>query len=242
MLRMKLSLSSMAVRLATVPVPGVCGCGPFSVRCVTGEKGFTMPKKFIALIVVAVAMLFGVTISGCKRDKRTAANPRPDSRRQIARRSDGRRPAEVLATAAPRQSTRAGGTAALIETPAAPVVMAQNTYVVRPEVITPVFHSEPLPAPTPVYASYDPQPRTIVHSPEMAMARASLPPPPVVRRPPASGAPPLPELEPVRYRTPVARTGNRPVAEVLMSATPSNQEVQQALAPLGPVAPEPSRA
>lgn len=203
-----------------------------------------MRNKSIIVAVLALASLIGVTVSGCNRDQRTAMKTRPQPAQRRA--EPTRRPAEVLSASAYRPSRPEGTAAIVVPMSEAPMVMAQTVHV------QPVAYAQPAPvqtdaayepytayapAPTPAPAYVYEQPR-VYHTPELAVARASLPdsaPPPAVYQPaPQYRSPPIPELEPVRYRVPVDRPTSRPVAEVIMSASPDQLEMQRALAPLGP--------
>lgn len=201
-----------------------------------------MRRKSLIITILTAAILFGVVISGCKRDNRTAMNTRRQSQpRQQDRRYDNNiRPAEVLSVATPRPPRQDGTASFVVDYPVQMVEVAQNTYVLPPATVQPAYTYETytLPEPTPVYAVYEPQQSSqIMQPPELAMARASLPPPspaPAVYRPAARITPPIPELEPVRYRTPAPVTNTRPAAEILMSAHSDSQEAQRALAPISP--------
>lgn len=207
-----------------------------------------MRNKSIVITILAVALLVGVTVSGCNRDKRTAMNTNRQSRSRYAEPARGVRPAEVLSASAYRP--RPEGTASfVIPASDAPAVVAQNVHV------QPVAYTTAYAEPTPTYTSqygysysystpapqqsqvYTYEQYKAAHTPELTMARASLPSPPpqqpAVYQAPAHYGPPIPELEPVRYRVPSERTTNRPAAEIIMSAAPDHNEMQRALAPLG---------
>ncbi|MCC8191180.1 MAG: hypothetical protein LIP77_11200 [Planctomycetes bacterium] len=197
-----------------------------------------MLNKSWLMAIAGVALLLGVTVSGC-RDKRTAMAP---SRASGGTARPGVRPAEVL-SATIRRPPRGEGTASLVVPAAGPVVMAENiyvqpvhqpvTYAAAPIPVTATHvAAAPLPAayPEPAYRYQEP-PRAMP-GPELAMARATLPAPAPV--PASRPIPPIPELEPVRLRVPAPVTTSRPVAEIMMSQTPDSQEFRQALAPLQP--------
>lgn len=222
----------------------------------SGEKGFGMRTKSIIISILAVILIFGTMIAGCKRDNRTAMNSsRQAPSKQQRRGRESVRPAEVLSASTAR-TPRMDGTAYLIQDSSTPVMVAQSAYVLPPPTVGPVYTdysssanpaavvSAPYSTYYPEYAGYTgyvhSQPQ-VINTPELAMAKASLPPQPVVYQTPTAtqprALPPIPELEPVRYRAPAARTSNRPVAEIMMSANGDRHDVQRALAPIGPADP-----
>ncbi len=228
-----------------------------------------MPNKSAILTVAAAAWAFGLVVSGCNRDNRSATAMKND--RGPAARNQGSRPAEVLAASAYRPPAR--------DTYEAPAMVAQAPtqprYVqpraqpqftrIGPEYVQPQYaqvqYVQPqyvsaesyqdnpqlayahavysAPAPVPAASQY--QARPVQPTPDLAMARAALPPPqparPVVAVEPAAyQRAPIPELEPARFqRLPADRGVTRPAAEIMMSAgagQPDRQEIQRALAPL----------
>lgn len=226
-----------------------------------------MRSRTILLTILAIVLVFGTMIAGCKRDNRTAANTRGQSperqtRRGVASRDRSVRPAEVLSAATPRHP-QMDGTAYLVQDypssgyyDAGSSISAQTTYAALPPVNAGPVYSDP----TPVYATtsspystyypeyagyvgYNAAPPQVTNTPELAMAKATLPspPPPAVvsqpvhSQPTAKVLPPIPELEPVQYRAPSGRKGNaRPAAEIMMSDRAKHQEIRRALAPIGP--------
>lgn len=189
-----------------------------------------MGIKYLWFTAIAAIVAFGLSVSGCnKNGNRTAM------RSTSSRSGQPAKPAEVLSASAYRPPTRAS---APLPPPAMPT---SDVYTMAP------------PAPQ-YYVQAHP-------TPELAMAQSRISAPvvysqPVVYTQPAapvqtsvstqpldSSAPvflaraPIPELEPARaYRLPTKRSGNRPVAEVMISERPlpggDRQEVTRALAPI----------
>jgi hypothetical protein len=186
-----------------------------------------MPTKSVFLAIVAVALGFGIAISGCNRDRgRVAARP-VDKRASV-------RPAEVLSASAYRPSARQPDYVA-----ASSVPMMAEAPGLR---VVPIH--EPLPPAAPIYRQ-PVQPAVVVHpTPELALARAAMPmpapsyaaPAPTARQArPAPGIAPIPELEPARYvarATPARRSPQPYAATTQVSYRNRRVEVQRALAPL----------
>lgn len=182
-----------------------------------------MPAKSLLLGILASVLAFGVMVSGCNRDNRTAM--------RTQRGRGGARPAEVLSGQAYRPPVRHYAEPAVHMAYASPAPMAPTAF------IGPVY-TDPAPSPIPLYVPTS-QPVAVYQPPELAMVRATLPPPPPQAVP---GRAPIPELEPVRYTRQAARS-SRP-AEVMVSTTPhyDRTAARRALAPLAQAAPTPAPA
>ena len=196
---------------------------------------------------MASALVFGVMVSGCNRDNRTAMNQPARGRRGNV---NSVRPAEVLSASAyrppaPAQYAYAQPAHYPVQTsyPAPEVAVNQPQSpagFVGPVYTAPPTHSQPVQL---IVPSAHSRPVVVQPTPELAMARASLPPavasaPSAVRRPPPAipRHAPIPELEPMRYRrlpTEQVNSNRRP-AEVLISrnSQPNRQEIRQALQPI----------
>lgn len=192
-----------------------------------------MRKKYILFLLMATAVSFGMSVSGCNQ-KQTAMKPANPGARGV-------KPAEVLSASAYRPPSRRS-----MPVPA-PVEMAQPVYAMAPAA-APVYAA---PAPAPAYTAapgaYAPA-LAMAWTPELAPAPvpyAGTPQPAPVAYQPAVAQPvllaraPIPELEPARsYRVPNRQPSVRPVAEVMMTerggAIGSRQEVIRALTPIAP--------
>ncbi len=233
-----------------------------------------MPNKSIVLMVGAAALAFGLILSGCNRNNRSATAMK--TTRNPSSAAQGARPAEVLSASAFRPP-------AYSAPEAAPTLAQVRPQPVQPQPVQPQYATAQYVQPRPA-ATYTPQPRyaqasvsqpqyaTVqyapseayydnpqlayahaVHfssapvrpvqpTPDLAMAKAALPPPVPVRPAAVEVVPagyqraPLPELEPARFqRLPTDRGAARPAAELMMSsgaAGTDRQEIQRALAPL----------
>lgn len=187
-----------------------------------------MFNKYVILTVVAAILAFGVMVSGCNRDNSTAmAKPRA---RRGAEKNQIVRPAEVLAAQAYRPQPIYASEPSMV------VAQAPAATYVSPAYTMPAPAS---PAPIQVIIPRaTSQPVVVHHTPELAMARASLGAPvPAPMPPPAPtyGVVPIPELEPIRYQPAPAARPARPMAEVMMSAggrAADRTEIQRALEPL----------
>lgn len=193
-----------------------------------GGERHCMRKKYIIFSAIAVALVFAVSVGGCNRDSsRTAMRSNKNRQNQPVR------PAEVLSASAFRPAPRAP------QPLPPPVVTTQydNYAMIPPAPMQPVVAS--LPTVSPALAMAQP---TMYSAPVYASAAPvvyTLPEPTVRPAAPAVvvAMAPIPELEPARsYRLPTRRTGNRPVAEVMISErapiSANRQEVIRALAPI----------
>ncbi len=188
-----------------------------------------MTKKSVLLSIIAIAAGFGLLMSGCNRDGNRVASRPVNSRNQV-------RPAEVLSASAYRPPVRAPQYQAPQYQQAPALAYAPNIRVVpiRDSV------SQPVQAHPVRYVQPVPQPVVVHPTPELAMARASMPvpayvaPAPTARQArPAPGPAPIPELEPARYIASAPRYhAPQPVMMTARPAQPNRQEVQSALAPL----------
>jgi hypothetical protein len=178
-----------------------------------------MPYKSLLLGILASVLAFGVMVSGCNRDNRTATRSSRDRR--------GTRPAEVLSGQAYRPA---------VQHYAEPAQQMAYASSASSSFVGPVY-TDAGPSPVPLYVPTN-QPVAVYQPPELAMARATLP--PSRSRQAVAVHAPIPELEPVRYYHQAPRT-TRPVAEVMMSNRQGydRTEVQRALAPLAQTTPAP---
>lgn len=263
------------------------------------------------LAIVGTALLFGVAISGCNRNRdtrSTASTRRPVKNTKRQERDLAQaptvRPAEVLAASVKRPQRRgpAGPGAQPYQQRRQPT-MQHDYYQPLPVAAQTGYELarayEPLPEPVPVASLYNQsgmsevytlsdtgvpmyqtenyapaygaytqpapyyEPPRVVHpSPELAMARATLPPPPsagpIYAQPaqPAAFVPPIepqmfhapiPELEPVRYQRVAQQQPPMPlmsgpvrqqhVPQLAPIATQTNYETRRALEPLAQPAP-----
>ena len=138
-----------------------------------------MPTKSLVITLLAAALLFGMAISGCNRnrDDRYAMNNRKPAkqsgRRDQRTRESGVRPAEVLSASTRRQAPRGQmprgpGTADLVQVPyyAQPAYASvpsqyqnHDVYYAQPQASYTVAQAyEPLPEPVPVYGGYQAAP------------------------------------------------------------------------------------
>lgn len=147
-----------------------------------------MPNKSVILTVAAVALAFGLVISGCKRDNRTAMK----TTRGDSGRTQSTRPAEVLSASVYRPPVSQPYQAPAYE---APVMVAQ----VQPQYVQPQYvqtqYAQPQPVQTVQYtqaqyfaqaaqAGYgQTQYAAYATSPQLAYAQAVYAPTPVVMQP-----------------------------------------------------------
>lgn len=222
-----------------------------------------MSYKSMLITAMAAVTLFGVTVSGCNRDTRTAMKTtRANSR------SGTTRPAEVLSASAYRPPART--------VVAAPAPVPAPTLAQAPQQPARQYHRAPTAAPArqqyartapqqnmtqaeyfasaQAYAYSAPAPvpaaRPVQYTPDLVVARADLPAPRTTAYAP-SAAPvpmpavyvraPIPELEPVRYqRLSPASSGGRSAAEIMIAEREqraAQSELQSALSPL-PASPQ----
>lgn len=267
------------------------------------------------LAIAGAALLFGVAISGCNRNRdarATASTRRPVKNTKRQERGDRDlaqaptvRPAEVLAASVKRPQHRRGPAAPGRPYQQRPQPTMQRDYYQPLPVGSQSGYElaqayEPLPEPVPVSALYNQsgvseiytlsdtgvpmyqtsgyapsygayvqpapvyEPAQVIHpSPELAMARATLPPPPaagpVYAQPaqPAGFVPPIepqlfhapiPELEPVRYQRVAQQQPPMPlmsgpvqrIPQLAPITTPqANYDARRALEPLAQPAPAP---
>lgn len=169
-----------------------------------GRKVLRMPNRSMVLTIIAVALVFGATISGCKRDRddRVAVNTSNPARRdqRPERIRDNRhavRPAEVLSASAYRPRQQRPPARETLAYSQRPVTYAQPAPY-RPQPAQAVYATsynlpqvaEPLPEPVPVHqvfphyspepvqhqaAAYYPAPVQQVYStPQLAMAKSNV--------------------------------------------------------------------
>ncbi|MDR2391462.1 MAG: hypothetical protein LBE84_07275 [Planctomycetota bacterium] len=211
------------------------------------DERVVMPDRHVFAALALGILAFGLSISGCQRNRQTALN------RPVARERRTARPAEVLAASAYRAPTFAPTVLrndSFSSAPASNYAVAQVPVAVsRPSPNLPdPFQAQSSQIPSglvgPISSSPSPamlQSMPLIQpTPDLVLARADMLPPMQTSYAvalPAAARAPIPELDPDRYRNP----GNvSPVSlrlpEITMSpeqASPNRAEIiRRALAPL----------